>query len=307
MPAPRGVACSPRMADAHDAPSGTSTTAKLALGLAALAVVVVGIALVVVAVRSPEVTAGPAKRAPVVADGPEIIVVDARDVVRMDRGTVEPVTDPSGVVGVRINDPELLATLRLESTDVITALSGKTVRRQFDVNDALAGAGLANATTLYVELVRGGKPVLVKWELEGDLREARTGVGRVTRLPPTPLAPDPLSDTIKRLSDFEFEVPRGTFEQIGINVQSGVSLGVRPVAAIRNGLVEGVKVYSIRPGSVWAALGLKNGDTILSVNGRPILMTNLADEFAHAKGESVLDASVMRRGAVIALRYSITK
>ncbi len=288
-----------------DAPN--STTAKLAIGLAGLAVVVVGIAIGVVATRGPNGTPA-AVRAPIVADGPEIIVVDARDVVRMDRGTVEPVTEASGLVGVRINDPELLATLRLESTDVITAISGKTVRRQFDVNDALAGAGLANATTLYVELVRGGKPLLVKWELEGDLREARSGgSGRVARLPPTPLAPDPLNDTIKRISDFEFEVPRTTFAQIGVNVQSGVSLGVRPVAAIRSGLVEGVKLYSIRPGSVWAALGFKNGDTILSVNGRPILMTNLDDEFERAKNESVLDAAVMRRGNVVALKYSITR
>jgi general secretion pathway protein C len=95
--------------------------------------------------------------------------------------------------------------------------------------------------------------------------------------------------------------------QISTNVQSGMSLGVRPVPAIRNGLVEGVKLYAIRPGSVWAALGLKNGDSILSVNGRPLSMTNLRDEFERAKNESVLDASVMRRGNVVALRYAITK
>ena len=296
------------MAHAEDPPTGATTTAKVALGFAVVAVVVVGIAVAVVALRGPSATASPATRTPIVADGPEIVVVDARDVVRMDRGTVEPVMDRGTMVGVRINDPELLATLRLESTDIITAISGKTVRRQFDVNDALAGAGLSNATALYVELVRGGKPVLVKWELEGDLREARTGViGRMSRLPPTPLAPDPLSDTIKRVTDFEFELPRSTMMQIGTNVQSGMSLGVRPVAAIRSGLVEGVKLYSIRAGSVWAALGLKNGDTIVSVTGRPILMTNLNDEFERAKSESTLEASILRRGNAVALKYSITK
>ena len=297
------------MADALDAPSGTTGTAKLAIGFAVAAVVVVVIAVAVVAMREgPTAKAAAPARVAVVADVPETVIVDATDVVRMDRGTVEPVTDRSGVIGLRINDPDLLEKLRLESTDVITAISGKTVIRQFDVNDALAGASLANATALYVEIVRGGKPMLVKWELEGDLRGARTGaIGRASRLPPTPLAPDPLSDTIKRVTDFEFELPRTTMAQIGENVQSGMSLGVRPVAAIRSGLVEGVKVYAIRPGSVWAALGLKNGDTIVSVNGRPILMTNITDEFERAKNQTALEASVVRRGNSITLKYSITK
>lgn len=285
-----------------------SRIAKLAIGFAVVAVVVVGIAMVVVATRGPTALARTSSQVPVVADGPEIVVVDARDVVRMDRGTIDPVTErDGGVIGVRINDPELLATLRLESTDVITAISGRSVSRQFDVNDALAGASLAHASALYVELVRKGKPMLVKWELEGDLREARTGAGRPTRLPPTPLAPDPLSDTIKRVTDFEFELPRVTMLQIGANVQSGMSLGVRPVPAIRSGLVEGVKLYSIRPGSVWAALGFKNGDTLVSVNGRPISMTNLQNEFERGKGESTLEANVLRRGNSVVLKYSITR
>lgn len=299
------------MAEPLELPPAPNGTAKLALGFAVVAVVVVAVAVAVVAVRgrsSPSIASGGSARAPVVADGPEVIVVDARDVVRIDRGTVDPVTDRSGLIGIRINDPELLATLHLESTDVITAMSGRTVRRQIDVNDVLAGATISHATGLYVELVRGGKPMLVKWEIEGDLREARTGItGTGSRLPPTPLAPDPLGDTIKRVTDFELEMPRTTLWQIATNVQSGMSLGVRPVAAIRQGLVEGVKLYAIRSGSVWAALGLKNGDTIISVNGRPIMMGTIGDEFERLKNEDVLEASVVRYGKPVTLRYSITK
>jgi general secretion pathway protein C len=72
-------------------------------------------------------------------------------------------------------------------------------------------------------------------------------------------------------------------------------------------LSEGVKLYAIRPGSVWAALGLKNGDTIMTVNGRPILTTNMADEFERMKGENVLEASIMRRGKPETLKYTVTK
>lgn len=291
------------MAYAEDGPR-PNLTAKLAIGFATVAVVVVGIAIVVVATRGGSAPS-PAATAPVRADGPEIVVVDARDVVRMDRGTVEPVTDRGGIVGVRINDPDLLATLRLESTDVITAISGKAVRRQFDVNDALAGASLANASTLYIELVRGGAPMLVKWELEGDLREARTG--HIPRLPTNPFVSDPLSDTIKRLSELEMELPASTMLQIATNLQSGVAPGVRAVQAIRSGLVEGIKLYTIRPGSVWAALGLKNGDTILSANGQPVLLGTLADVLDRVKSATTIEVSIVRRGAPLTLKYSIVK
>lgn len=291
------------MAYAGDGPR-PNLTAKLAIGFAAVAVVVVGIAIVVVATRGGSAPS-PAAATPVRADGPEIVVVDARDVVRMDRGTVEPVTDRGGIVGVRINDPDLLATLRLESTDVITAISGKAVRRQFDVNDALAGASLANASTLYIELVRGGAPMLVKWELEGDLREARTG--HIPRLPTNPFVSDPLSDTIKRLSELEMELPASTMLQIATNLQSGVAPGVRAVQAIRSGLVEGIKLYTIRPGSVWAALGLKNGDTILSANGQPVLLGTLADVLDRVKSATTIEVSIVRRGAPLTLKYSIVK
>lgn len=291
------------MAYAGDGPR-PNLTAKLAIGFAAVAVVVVGIAIVVVATRGGSAPS-PTAATPVRADGPEIVVVDARDVVRMDRGTVEPVTDRGGIVGVRINDPDLLATLRLESTDVITAISGKAVRRQFDVNDALAGASLANASALYIELVRGGAPMLVKWELEGDLREARTG--HIPRLPTNPFVSDPLSDTIKRLSELEMELPASTMLQIATNLQSGVAPGVRAVQAIRSGLVEGIKLYTIRPGSVWAALGLKNGDTILSANGQPVLLGTLADVLDRVKSATTIEVSIVRRGAPLTLKYSIVK
>jgi S1-C subfamily serine protease len=298
------------MAEPVELPQAPNGTAKLALGFAVVAVVVVAVAVVVVAMRkdaSPSIAGGSA-RAPVVADGPEVIVVDARDVVRIDRGTVDPVSDRSGLIGIRINDPELLATLHLESTDVITAMSGRTVRRQIDVNDVLAGATISHASGLYVELVRAGKPVLVKWEIEGDLREARTGVsGGMSRLPPTPLAPDPLGDTIKRVTDFELELPRTTLWQIATNAQSGMSLGMRPVASISKGYIEGVKLYAIRPGSVWAALGFKSGDTLVSVNGRPIMLGTIADEFERLKNENTLEVSIVRYGKPVTLKYSITK
>jgi hypothetical protein len=44
----------------------------------------------------------------------------------------------------------------------------------------------------------------------------------------------------------------------------------RIVPGIRDGKPEGFKLYAIRRGSLWHALGIKNGDTLLRVAGTPL-------------------------------------
>lgn len=291
-----------------DAASGR--TARIAVALAGAAVVVVMAAMIVVVRGRRDPASPPVQPMTGSASDAAPIVVEARDVVRIGRGTVEPASDASGVIGIQINDAELLAALQLESTDVITAISGKPVRRQFDVFDALAGTSMMNATTLYIELLRDGQPKLVRWELDGDLREARTGVASTQRSPPAPVVPDPLVGTIKRITDHDYEMPRATFEQISSNARSGILSGIRLVPGYRSGVtgpIEGVKLYAIRPSSIWAALGIENGDRVQSVNGRPVLVGTLWHELFKASSARTVELAVIRRGAPISLKYSITR
>ncbi len=46
-----------------------------------------------------------------------------------------------------------------------------------------------------------------------------------------------------------------------------VAKGARVVPAVKNGKPDGFKLYAIRPSSVYAKLGLQNGDTLQSING----------------------------------------
>lgn len=149
------------------------TTAKIAIALSLVAVITVGIAVVVVATReAPSATAAPAEPSePVTSTVPrdhEHHTVRAADVVRLDRDTIEALSR-----GIKVTDRGLRTALSLESGDVITSISGRPVKRHFDVYDALLGASMMNATTLYIEIERGGAPKLVRWHLDGELREAR--------------------------------------------------------------------------------------------------------------------------------------
>lgn len=289
--------------------------AKIALALAVMAVVLVGAMTFVVATRGRDRSRTKAventlvARADVQAGTVVSLKVSAHDVVRIDRSTVDAVTDPRGPRGIKINDAALRDALQLDASDVIVAISGKAVRRQFDVYDALLGASMMNASALFVELQHAGKPRLVKWELDGDLREARTGVAsRPTRAMPITLAPDPFATTVKKLDDRVYEVPRSTFEQVGTAlVVGGGSPGLRVFSAYRGGSAAGVRLFAIRPGSIWQAIGLENGDTVTTVNGRGISVTSLRDDFEALRKASALELEMLRNGAAMQLKLSITQ
>jgi type II secretory pathway component PulC len=73
----------------------------------------------------------------------------------------------------------------------------------------------------------------------------------------------------------------------------------RMVPSLHQGRVQGPRFYAVRPGSLFAALGVRNGDTMLSVNGRsmsrlecvPELLTEL---FGDPPG--FLDIQLVRGG-----------
>jgi S1-C subfamily serine protease len=71
---------------------------------------------------------------------------------------------------------------------------------------------------------------------------------------------------IRRISDTELEVTAASRD---LFLASGGSSG-RFIPVMRDGGAAGVRMFALRKDGVLAALGLKNGDTLLSVNGQPI-------------------------------------
>jgi len=290
-------------------------TPVIAVSLAVVALVTVAIAVIVVASRrSPTVAAEEPAR--IEDRGPLKHRVAATDVVKLDRDTLEATTDASGVAGVKVTDGQLRTLLALAPTDVITAISGRPIKRQFDVYDALLGASMMNATALYVELLRDGTPALVRWELDGDLRAARTGTKRSRTgglfpsspsLPSIAPVPDPLVDTIKKIDDYTYEIPRSTIDAVFGN-PGAIARGARIVPAMKLGQPNGFKIYAVRPSSFYAALGIMNGDTIQAINGHPLdSMSAALDLYDQLKGVDSLRIELERRGRPEALKITVTR
>lgn len=276
----------------------------VAIGMAVLAVVLSGIATIVVIVRDP---AGAAAPEPTRTAAPAR-QIEATDLVELERDGVVPESRNGAVIGVRITDPDLRAAFGLDPDDVITAISGRPIRRQFDIHDVIAGASLMNTSALFVELMRGDAPVLVRWDLAGDLRTARRSTTRRSSglslpSPSAPMRPvrpvrDPLIDTITAADDHHITAPRATIEQIAasptVYMQGARVLRGYPLS----GRKSGVRIYLLRPTSVLYALGLRSMDTVTSVNGVAVDdPAKLADVYDQVKSAATLRIELDRRGS----------
>jgi type II secretory pathway component PulC len=283
------------MADAERV--GLGRPAMIAIGFAVVALVTSVVAVVVVARRGGDDT-------PAVAKGAAVIerAVDASEVTKLKRDVVEKVDGPT--FGVSIKDEALRNALGLEAGDVITAIGGRVIKREFDVYDAILGMSMMDASIVYVDIVRAKHPVLVRWKLEGDLRAARRdpsptpaprrNIFGAPRPNPFTAPRDPLVGTIERIDALTYEVPRSTIDQMLANPDVYAKTA-RIVPSMRGGQPDGFRIYAIRPDSIWFAIGLANGDTIRSVNGNELAApgNDAYDAVKHAK-ELRLD--IVRRG-----------
>ena len=272
-----------------------------------MALIISVIAVLVVANRGGEPASTPA----VVADEPAVERVAAVEVVRLRADAVEVARESGKVIGVTVRDDKLRKKLGLAAGDVIAAISGRAIAGELDVYEAIVGLGMIDSKELFVEVVRDKQPVLVRWRLEGDLRAARRvpdpPIGTLG-IPGTLPAPDPVADavlaTIVKVDDYNYKLPRKSLDQVLADPQ--MMRGVRAVPSMRNGKVDGIKLYAIRPYSPYAALGFTNGDTVRAVNGFEIdSVTRAVELFQELKDAKELRFELARRGKPVELTITI--
>jgi type II secretory pathway component PulC len=280
----------------------------IALGFAGVAMVV-AIAAVIMVVRRDDTRSDAHGSAQTPAEKLTEHTVAASEVVKLQRDAVELVVENGTVKGVKLKDDALAKTLGLEPGDVIASISGRTIARDMDLYDVMFNVSMMNATTLYVEVLRGGEPLLVRWRLDGSLKEARYANrgSPLSSLYSSPPAPDPLLDTIEKIDDWHVKLPRATVDAL-LADPMGVAKGARVVPAVKNGQANGFKLYAIRPSSVYARLGLMNGDTITAVNGEDVTTPDKALEvYSKVKSASEVKLDITRRGQPVQLTITITK
>jgi general secretion pathway protein C len=110
---------------------------------------------------------------------------------------------------------------------------------------------------------------------------------------------------IKKVDDSNYEIDKSLIDKILANPM-GVAKGARVVPAVKNGQPDGFKLYAIRPSSVYAKLGLANGDTLQSINGFELNSADAAlNAYTKLREATSLELNVTRRGKPMTLKYQI--
>ncbi len=121
--------------------------------------------------------------------------------------------------------------------------------------------------------------------------------------PPEPPVPSELGFECPELGPCK--LPRKTLEALFENPASfGKQARIMP--SIKDGETRGFKLYGIRPGSFFKALGFKNGDTVLAVNDQPLRdMESTMRLYSNLRTADRFTFSVERQGEPMTLTVII--
>ena len=113
-----------------------------------------------------------------------------------------------------------------------------------------------------------------------------------------------IEEGVKKIDDTTYEIDRSVVEKVIANPMA--VRGARIVPSIKNGKPNGFKLYAIRPSSVYAKIGLMNGDTLHAVNGFELTTPDKALEvYTKVRESNSLSVNITRRGKPVTLNYSI--
>jgi general secretion pathway protein C len=114
-----------------------------------------------------------------------------------------------------------------------------------------------------------------------------------------------IDNGVKKIDDTTYEIDKSLVEKALANPMA-LAKGARVVPAVKNGQPDGFKLYAIRPSSVYAKLGLTNGDTLQAINGFQLTSADKALEvYTKLREATQLQVEITRRGKQMTLNYSI--
>jgi general secretion pathway protein C len=115
-----------------------------------------------------------------------------------------------------------------------------------------------------------------------------------------------IASQIERNEDGSYSLPRDLIQEVANNSALMEQHAPRVVPNYENGQPVGFRLQSIRSGSIFSAIGIRNGDVIVGVNGTTIDSPQRALELYQALlQQNEVNVEIRRRGRDQTLRYQI--
>lgn len=263
------------------------------------------------------------------AEGCALGVCQTRTLLRDPMGALAParivpevragVASGFKLYGVRAGS--LPALLGLQNGDVVTTLNGQSLAGPQEALQALDAALDPATTTLRIGLTRGGRPVerrvLLDRRAVSDTEcppPQAKGVagpghasGHASAPSPAHLPADADLGRGIRCQGMQCRVRADLRDRV-LNDPSWLARGARIVPQFVGGQSTGLRLLAIRPGSVYALLGLQNGDIIEKIAGQPVTSAESALALhSQVRASPRIPIDLRRQGAVQTLTIEVDR
>jgi general secretion pathway protein C len=201
-----------------------------------------------------------------------------------------------------INDLATRETHVLGVGDELGAMRLLGVERVRDDRDATG-----NGFRVVAVICNGGTKEYLDFETGGAAAPAASGSLGYAPVPqPARPGPGGKLEGVRQVGDDAYEIDRTVIDST-LGDLNKIATQARIVPSFENGVANGFKLFSIQPGSLYAAIGIENGDVIQRVNGYEINSPDKALElYQKLKEAGQVTIDVKRGGRVVKKQYNIT-
>lgn len=109
---------------------------------------------------------------------------------------------------------------------------------------------------------------------------------------------------VEQTSEGKFVIDRAEIEAALADIDKLLTQ-VRAVPHFKDGNQDGLKLLSVRSGSIFSSLGLKRGDILQKINGNELDLKRAAELFTQLKNENQIVMEIERKGTPQKMEYEI--
>ena len=199
---------------------------------------------------------------------------------------------PGALVGTAIADPP-----RYSLCQITNPTANET--QVYGIGDKYQGARIYKVEKERVLLDHDGVNEYID---NGGLGAPNLGV---SPLPVPGMAQAQQGEGVRQLSENQYVVARSEINSALTNL-SDLATKARIVPSFKNGVANGFKLFSIVPDSLYAKIGIQNGDVIRRINGYEMNSPDKALEiYQKLRDASRIEIEIERRGETLRKSYSI--